>query len=266
MKHIKHSLTVFNVYRQETLRNRARLFVDLLTLVARCGVLLLLYHALFMARGGMVSGVTFQVAAWSMFFYFLLMTLRLRKIATDINSDVQSGSIEMYINKPFSYIVYKMSALFGEGIIPFFISLIVGGLLLYSTIGVPSFFMTTLFVITVPIVFVLSCVLCLFIFTTVGLCSFWIEDISSLYWIVDKFVMVLGGSYLPIAFFPKIMYYFAIYTPFGLSSLLSHVVYESWNEKYVMLISLQVMWGIVVYIVMHYVFNKALQNLSVNGG
>ena len=51
------------------------LIADALTVLGRFGILVLLYRYVYLIRGGEILGVTFQVAAWSMFFYFSLMML-----------------------------------------------------------------------------------------------------------------------------------------------------------------------------------------------
>jgi ABC-2 type transport system permease protein len=104
------------------------------------------------------------------------------------------------------------------------------------------------------------------IYSIVGLLSFWIEDIKPVYWIVDKAVMILGGSYLPVALFPKAMYQIAVWSPFGASQFITHTVYESWTINYVKMFSIQVLWVIILGTFVYIMFNRAHKKVSVNGG
>jgi ABC-2 type transport system permease protein len=115
-------------------------------------------------------------------------------------------------------------------------------------------------------VFVFAAILSLLIYSVVGLLAFWIEDVKPLYWIVDKAVMILGGSYLPVALFPKIMYQIAIFSPFGASQFITHTVYDTWKVDYLKLIGIQLFWIIVVGIIVAYMFGRAHKKVSVNGG
>ena len=67
-----------------------RLIVDTFGIIARCGVLLVLYWYVFRLNGGAINNTTFVVAAWSMFFYFAFSVFRLRDISRAIMQDVQS--------------------------------------------------------------------------------------------------------------------------------------------------------------------------------
>jgi ABC-2 type transport system permease protein len=109
-------------------------------------------------------------------------------------------------------------------------------------------------------------VLSLLVYAVVGLLAFWVEDIKPLFWIVDKAVMILGGSYLPVALFPAIMYNVAIWSPFGASQFMTHTVYESWKTGYAEMIGIQVFWVVLLGIVVAYMFSRAHKKVSVNGG
>jgi ABC-2 type transport system permease protein len=96
--------------------------------------------------------------------------------------------------------------------------------------------------------------------------AFWIEDINPIFWMVDKMVMILGGSYLPVALFPSFMYKIALYSPFGASQFITHTVYESWKTNWFLLISIQIFWIVILSILAYIVFLKARKKVSVNGG
>ncbi len=244
----------------------ARLIVDTFGIATRCGILLVLYYYIFSIRGGVINGLTFQVAAWSMFLYFALMTLRLRDIATSIMQDIKSGTVEVLLSKPIHYLFYRIWWQLGAGLYSFFVAAVLGTIALVVAVGIPASMTSWFFAGTLSVVFILSIILSLFVYSIVGLLAFWIEDIKPLYWIVDKTVMILGGSYLPVALFPAIMYKIAIWSPFGASQFVTHTVYDTWKTNYSEMIGIQILWVIALGIIVTYMFGRAHKKVSVNGG
>jgi ABC-2 type transport system permease protein len=243
-----------------------RLVIDTFTAIARGGILLVLYWYVFKLNNGVINGTTFLFSAWSIFFYFSFSTLRLREISKHMMDDVQTGNIEMLFSKPMSYIFYRMLWQVGMGIYSFLVVTTLTTVVLFFIIGLPSTMAISIFVPTLILTLVLGSILSLFLYSIVGLLAFWIEDINPVFWIIDKAVMILGGSYLPIALFPALMYKIALYSPFGASQFITHTVYESWQTNWYMLIGIQLCWIILLSLVVYFMFKKARQKVSVNGG
>ena len=243
-----------------------RLITDTVALIARCGILLILYWYVFNLNDGVVNGVTFGIVAWSMFLYFAFSTFRLRDISRSIMRDVQSGNIEVFFNRPISYLSYKTWWQIGSGLYSFLLVAIVGSVGLFLIIGIPQTMTIGLFLPTLFLVFLGASILTLLVYALVGVLAFWIEDVNPVFWIVDKAVMILGGSYLPIALFPSLMYKIALYSPFGASQFITHTVNESWKSNWYILIIIQLFWIIVTSIFLYFLYSKAKKKLSVNGG
>lgn len=243
-----------------------RLIADTFALVARCGVLLILYWYVFKLNGGSINGTTYIVVAWSMFFYFAFSTLRLRDISRAIMRDVQSGTVEVLFSKPVSYLGYRIWWQVGSGLYPFLVATVLGSIALWLIIGVPQSMTIGIFLPTMFLVFVGASILSLVVYSIVGLLAFWIEEINPVFWMVDKAVMILGGSYLPVALFPTFMYKLALYSPFGASQFVTHTVYDTWSSEWYLLIGIQVFWILALGLVMALMFKKAREKVSVNGG
>ncbi|MFA6514781.1 MAG: hypothetical protein WCT42_00760 [Candidatus Paceibacterota bacterium] len=240
--------------------------MDTLSVVARFGVLIILYSYVFKINDGLIKNTTFVVTAWSMFFYFSFMILGLRNISKVIMHDVKTGNVEVLFSKPISYLFYRFWWQIGLGLYSFVVITIVGGLSLYLAIGFPSTFTSSIFLFTVPFIFLGGVILSLILYGIVGLLAFWIQDINPVFWIVDKAVMILGGSYLPVALFPLIMYKIALYSPFGASQFLTHSVYESWQSNWYELFSIQFLWIMILGFILYFMFKGAKKKVSVNGG
>lgn len=243
-----------------------RFITDTLILLSRCGVLLFLYAYVARLHAGSIGGIAYDSLAWSIFFYFAFSTLRLRDISHDIMRDVQSGSVEVFLNKPINYVFYRMWWRIGTGIVPFLVLTIAGSCVLVFLVGVPDSIRSLLFFGTLIPVVLFGILLSLFIYSIVGLMAFWMEDINPIYWIVDKAVMILGGSYLPIALFPRYLAHMALWSPFGASQFITHTVYEGWSQQWVTKIAIQVGWCLILGFFVWLIYSRAKKMLSVNGG
>jgi ABC-type uncharacterized transport system permease subunit len=62
------------------------------------------------------------------------------------------------------------------------------------------------------------------------------------------------------------MYKFAIYSPFGASMFVSHIVYDSWRVDWYRLMGIQIAWIVILGGLLIWLFKKAGEKVSVNGG
>jgi ABC-2 type transport system permease protein len=266
MREIRLAKKIIFTLVKDRVQYTGRLVADSLSIFARCGILLILYWYVFRLNNWLVNGVTYITVAWSMFFYFTFSVLNLRNISREIMRDVQSGSVEILLSKPVSYFWYKIWWQVGSGLYPFLVIIIVGAIAMFLIIGIPDTMTLGIFLPTLFLVFIGAMILSLILYSIVGFMAFWIEDINPIFWMVDKMVMILGGSYLPVALFPSFMYKIALYSPFGASQFITHTVYESWKTNWYILLSIQLFWIIVLSIVAYVIFLKARKRISVNGG
>ncbi|MFA6430159.1 MAG: ABC-2 family transporter protein [Candidatus Paceibacterota bacterium] len=266
MREIRLAKKIILTLVKDRIQYTGRLIADSLSIFARCGILLILYWYVFRLNNGLVNGVTYITVAWSMFFYFTFSVLNLRNISREIMKDVQSGSVETLLSKPVSYFWYKIWWQIGSGLYPFLVIIIVGAIAMFSIVGIPDTMTLGIFLPTLFLVFIGAMILSLILYSIVGFMAFWIEDINPIFWMVDKMVMILGGSYLPVALFPSFMYKIALYSPFGASQFITHTVYDSWKTNWYILLLIQLFWIIVLGIVAYVIFLKARKRISVNGG
>jgi len=266
MKEIRLANKIVKTLVKDRMQYPGRLVLDTFSMIARCGVLLILYWYVFKLNNGLINGTTYIVVAWSMFFYFVFSIMRLREISRAIMQDVQTGNIEVLFCKPISYLKYKMLWQIGSGLYSFLFVAFFGTIILALMIGFPSTMAIGIFLPTLLLSFLGAIILSLILYSIVGLLAFWIEDINPIFWVVDKSVMILGGSYLPVALFPKFMYNLALYSPFGASQFITHTVYDSWKTDWLMLTGLQLFWIVVLGLAMYLIFLSARKKVSVNGG
>ncbi len=266
MKQIRLAIKIVKTLVKDRIQYPGRLIMDLVAILMRCGILLILYWTVFKLNDGMINGSTFLFSAWSIFFYFSFSIMRYREISRVIMQDVQTGNVEVLFSKPISYLSYRMWWQIGSGIYSFFVITIVSTVGLMLLIGLPPTMTIGLFLPTFLLTFLLGSILSLLIYIIVGLLSFWIEDINPIFWMVDKAVMILGGSYLSVSLFPPLMYKIALYSPFGASQFVTHTVFTSWQSNWYQLVGIQLGWILALGLIVFVMFGKAKQNVSVNGG
>jgi ABC-2 type transport system permease protein len=252
MKDVNESLTKF--------------IADFIIACCRLGVMLALYFALFEYKGGEIMGVNFQTVSWGMFLYFVFMYIAPRYLSRDIQMDIQTGRIESLFSKPVNYIYYKLGEYLGTRFVVFLLSAFLGFTAMMFFIGTPANILTWNFVWTFPIVVILCFILTFQFSVLLGLISFWVEDVTSIRWLMDKTTMILGGAYFPVAFFPPILKTLSLYTPFGASQFITYAAYESWQTTYLQMFGMQIFWIIVFGVIIFWVQKKAFSKLSVNGG
>ncbi|MBQ8472998.1 MAG: ABC-2 family transporter protein [Bacilli bacterium] len=265
MKKIKFSFTVIKIFMKNQMQNKTYILLDVFNMVSRCLIVFLLYSYIFKISGESINGVDYKTVLWSMFIYFCIMTFNIRNIYKLIMNDVKSGTVEMFLNKPINYIFLNFYKVIGQGIYSFVVISLLGSLAMVLFVGVPRLNLM-IFIPTFIITLALGIILALIMYSIIGVLSFFIQDVRPIYWITDKLVMVLGGSYLPVGLFPKVLKFIAFISPFGAINFASSAIYNSWNSEFIIRILLQIIWIIVFVILLIFIYKKAREKTMINGG
>ena len=265
MKKIRFGLNVIKIIMENQIQDKTNLLLDMFNMFSRCVVVFLLYAYVFKLNGGTINGVDYPTTMWSMFIYFCIMILNIRRIDNLIMQDVKSGTIELFMNRPTSYLGLSFLKVIGQGIFSFIFISLIGTAIMILFVGIPDLNLK-IFIPTFILSLVLGQILSLMVYGIIGLMAFFIQDNRPIHWIVDKFVMILGGSYLPISMFPPIMKMMAFLSPFGAINFATSTVYESWNNECLIRLGLQVGWIIIFGIIINIIYRKAKKKAMVNGG
>lgn len=264
MKTKRLSFTVINIFMKNQMQNKSFIILDSINMFIRCFVVFLLYKYVFELSEGSINGTEYQTVVWSMFIYFCIMTFNFRKIVNLMQGDITSGNVEMFMNKPINYLFLCFYKIIGKGLFSFLVISGIGSILMCIFVGLPS---TSLYFI--PLLFItliLGLVLALIMYSIIGLLAFFMQDVRPIYWITDKMIMILGGSYLPIALFPNFMKVIAYISPFGAINFASSTVYDYSLINYGSLIGIQIIWILAFTAILNILFSKAKENAMVNGG
>ncbi len=227
---------------------------------------LYLYKYVYTLVPSLQSKLPLPNAVWSMAVYFMIFWLGIRSIERYFREDIISGNIEMYMLRPMGYIWQKVFILIGNGLVPFITATILSVGISYLVVGLPvvnaPFW---IWLLGLMLIFILSQVLTCILYVLCGLTGFWLENSEPVYLLVSKLVMVFGGAWVPVAFFPKALQLFAEFSPFGGSMALSFAMYPNFTERFPLLILNVIFWIIVCSILVYIVAGRAFKKLAVNG-
>ena len=265
MKRIKFAFTIIKIFMKNQMQDRTNLILDIFNMISRCLIVFFLYSYIFSINNGSINGVDYKASMWSMFLYFCIMILNIRRVDDIIMTQVKSGSVEMFMNKPNDFLTISFMRTIGQGLFSFVFISLIGSVLMSLAVGIPTLDLP-IFIPTFIITLFLGQILGLLVYGLIGILSFFIQDIKPIHWIVDKTVMVLGGSYLPISLFPNFMKILAFASPFGAINFATSTVYTSWNEEFLLRIGLQILWILLFAIVLNLVYRKSKEKAMINGG
>ncbi|MEK9179581.1 MAG: ABC-2 family transporter protein [Patescibacteria group bacterium] len=225
-----------------------------------------LYKYVYELLPSLQSKLPFPNAVWSMSVYFMAFWLGIRGIHGNFRADIRSGNIEMYLLRPIGYIWQKVLIRVGQGLIPFISAAAVSIIVCYFIVGLPMIDAPFVFwIFGVLLILILSQILTCLLFILCGLSGFWLEDSEPTYFLLSKLIMIFGGAWVPVAFFPKALQLFAEFSPFGGAMAGSFAMYPNFLERFPLLILNVVFWIAVSLILVHVVSKRAFKKLSVNG-
>lgn len=227
---------------------------------------LYLYKYVYELLPSLHDKLPFTNAIWSMSMYFVIFWLGLKNIEKIFREDIHSGNIEMYLLRPMGYIWQKVFIQIGQGLIPFTSALILSVLVGYLLVGLPSVNMPIfLWILSLVVIFFISQILTCFIFILCGLSGFWLQNSEPVYFVVSKIIMIFGGAWVPVAFFPKTLQLIAEFSPFGASLGLSYAMYPNFGDRFFILVLNTAFWILFCGILVQIVSKRAIKKLSVNG-
>ena len=217
-------------------------------------------------KGNQILGMTFEQVTT---YYILVVSLN-PIISWGINETmgnaIREGEILRELLNPISYFNYYFGIRIGEliesiivGIITFIICALLFGVLLPSNL-----LNFILFIIVIS----LSVVVVYFFELIIGTSAFYTNSI----WGVEVFkraiLSIFSGMIAPISLFPEFLQKIANMLPFKdcIYTPISIYFGELNNIEIIQVILKQFIWIFILYIIAKILFNKAVKNVTVNGG
>lgn len=259
MKYFHFARMAFADYTNNRLRMLTRFFVYMLL----AWVMIAMWRVIYAAGHG-PSGISVIDMGWYNGIVQMMFFLSPRLFVI-IDEDVKSGNIAYFLNRPIPYLWMRLSEGVGSLCVHLIVFFSLGVVYLYMLLGewpshgVESVAAALFLLIGGSLIHLLFQVFC-------GLSTFWTNDAVFIYNAYMKVILLLGGIYLPISFYPSFMPVTLIeYLPFasmvGSPSALLIGIGSFWK-----ILGLQLIWGLVIMTGLKSFYAVCLRKVEVHGG
>ena len=220
------------------------------------------------AYGSLGTDVVADYTLPEMLWYFMFaetIVLSYPQLSRKIDDDVKQGSLAYALNKPYSYVLYQYATFASEVALRTVVNGFVGSLVaLWAVKAVPVSVQGLPFLV-ISLLLSLTIQFCLV--ASIGLLAFWMEDTTSVWFIYQKFLFILGGMLLPLEVYPVALQKVANALPMryivhGPARLLVKFDLLKWWE----LTRGQLLWTLGLGIMAAGLYRMGVKQLNVNGG
>jgi len=262
-------LEVLKTYWKESLAYRAEFMVSVVFVPLRFLFLIMIWSAVFFNNAGdKIGGYSLE----SMITYFLLTSLIssfiYNTIIQDLEHQINKGDFAIWLLKPVSYLtigfLHKIAnrsfALLVE-IVPILLIFIIF-FREYFILGVVGYFILSLI-----LAFILSYLICLLI----GMIAFWLIKIRTLAWLIDFFIQISAGVFVPLNLFPEVFQKIFAVLPFKYIIFVPANIYlgnystnlsTGFGNSVFSALIIQLGWCVLLFLVALFVWGKAKKRFS----
>lgn len=248
--------------RANPLRVAGAVFIDVVRLILLAAIYKVAYHAV-----GSAS-LPYANALWSIGLYFtLVIGLGTRNVFKLIDRDIKSGAVEAGLIKPLDWRMVKICIIIGKNLLETAAILVATVITLTILVGLPDMhFATPGFVLGYVAIMLLAIIASSALFVAVGLTAFWLNDAQPTFRIVDKFILIFGGAFVPIALLPEVIQGVVRYSPFGVYAASTQLFNQGLVAHLMPTIIASLAWTIVTVVFCNWVWKRAEHRIEVNGG
>lgn len=229
-------------------------------------IYLMLWRAIYEQKGAaLIGGLSLNAMIWYLIFTELV-TLSRTDLYLQVNDDVKNGNIAYLLTKPVNYVFYCFSYFLGEigiklltnALIGIAIGLIYAGVLKnFSLINLPFIILSLL----------VGCTINFFVYLSLALTSFWLEDNTAFFWIYSKLIFTLGGMLVPVDLFPKWLQSLSrclpfVYVTYIPAKLAVDFSFNNFCNQFL----IQLLYLAAFFALSMILYRKGAQRLNVNGG
>lgn len=265
MLHMNSSgyIATYRIHVKQALAQPMRIFAQVCISAIRVFFLFVIYLYVYSHTDAVAYPLPAALASVAM--YNVLLALSLRRVFDVITTDVRSGAFEVSLLRPIQYLGSVLAAKLGTTVVLATITI---------ALFVPLYFV---FSPTIPDMSIAAVgwglllvaggvALSGILYSLIALPVLWINDAEPFYYIVDKTILVLGGSYVPVALFPGWLKALSEYSPFGGAMFGTRMFDPQFLEYAPRLFVLQVTWIVVLTVFAAFLFSYARRYVSINGG
>lgn len=183
-----------------------------------------------------------------------------------VSSDIKTGDIIYYVNKPYSYPIYIFLFYFGRNLLTLIVNILLGSIAGIILIGkLPGFNIINIFPMAFLIILGVS--INLLIYILISLTSFWFEENKAFTQLYQSIVYTFGGLLIPITFFPKFLQDISIYMPWTYISFhVSNACVNFNKDTFLYTLVPQIIYILVLILLINIFYKRGLRSLNANGG
>ncbi len=250
---------------RSSVTSRIGIVLSCMQTIVTIGVLFFIFRTAF-AQTGVVNGVTFSVAMWSLAMYSFFWGIGTKNIAIDIAQGVKNGSIETHVVRPQHFLQHIVAFRLGRQVNTVVLQSGINIILVLCFVGAPILLMNAVWWLEVLSLFFCGALLGVLMYICVGLWAFWMEDIQPIIWITDKATMILGGAFVPVAMLPVNIQRIAEWSPFGAMISFVRAFNSNFGEIFFALLLPQLLWIGFFGCASVALWYSARKRISINGG
>ncbi len=227
-----------------------------------------LWKAIFASvDGGIVNGMTFH----DTMIYLVLASAQFNFmeafVTWEIGRSVQSGAIVNRLLKPVSYDLYELFAVDGGNVVAFLLTFVPTFIFvqILTQGSIPMGINLVFYLMSVTIGMLIN--FCVDFF--VGTICVYTESIWGINIMKEVVVLFLSGATIPLAFFPKPLYEFAMLLPFHSiynTPLLFLTKEEMTISQSFVLVGEQLLWVVIMFAIARAFWYVSERQITVNGG
>jgi len=211
-----------------------------------------------------IAGFTIVMMLWYLVMTESIVTAQSR-VLEDIGDEMISGNIANYLNKPYSYIMYKYSYSIGQSIIKFLTTFIMCGTVVFLLLGPLNINLVNIPFIL--IIVILAMTLNFIIMAFIGVFAFWLEDAKSLEFLYSKIVFTLGGMLVPLDIFPQWLHTISIYLPFSYIAYYPAKLFVGFGfNLFFNILIMELVWIAIFIALTMLTYKYCIRRISINGG
>ncbi len=223
-----------------------------------------LWKVTYAAQGEVINGFRLAEMIW-----YLVATegiiLSMPRVHAVLEQEVKDGDLALRLNKPYSYLGFHYASALGEALLKLATLLLVGGGTAYLLVGGFDFRWEGLPVLL--LLFLTTHALNFFYIATVGLMSFWVEEVLGLHLLFDRLKWILGGMLIPIDVYPDAARRVVEWLPFRhmIGGPAQLFVKFSWTGAGELLLN-QAVWLVIFGLICTGVYRLGVRRVDLNGG
>ncbi|MDY3947082.1 MAG: ABC-2 family transporter protein [Ezakiella sp.] len=181
-------------------------------------------------------------------------------ICYEVWESINNGGFITWLARPVDYIALKFFEKFGV-----FILNLIPSIIIYNLIAIVMFKIEFIILVYGLLSSILGFILLFLLQMLLGLCSFWLKKTLTLRDLVFEIFELLGGSMIPVDYFPNIIKTVSIYSPFAYiyyapAKILSGV--QTDNSK---ILLLQIFWIAILTIICKVILKLGMHKVSQGG-